>query len=122
MIVDSAAKLINKKNIAPQILLPGISLNTFGSVINTKFGPLPGFTPNAKHAGKITSPAINATNVSRIATLIASPVSLWLLSMLIPKIAIDTIHRLRFKNAWTIAADTTFITPCFFTAAKSGIR
>ena len=68
MIVDNAAKLINKKNIAPQTLLPGISLNTFGSVINTKFGPLPGFTPNAKHAGKITSPAINATNVSRIAT------------------------------------------------------
>ena len=81
MIVDNAAKLINKKNIAPQTLLPGISLNTFGSVINTKFGPLPGFTPNAKHAGKITSPAINATNVSRIATLIASPVSLRLLSM-----------------------------------------
>ena len=81
IIVDNAAKLMNRKNIAPQILLPGISLNTFGSVMNTRFGPLPGFTPNAKQAGKITNPAINATNVSRMATLIASPVNLRLLSM-----------------------------------------
>ena len=72
--VDSAAKDINRKNRAPHILAPGISLNTFGSVINTRFGPLSGRTPKAKQAGKIISPDIRATSVSNTATLTASPV------------------------------------------------
>lgn len=81
MIVERAAKLINRKKKDPHMRLPGISLNTFGSVINTRFGPLSGLTPKAEQAGKIIRPAISATIVSKTATLIASPVSLRLLSI-----------------------------------------
>ena len=75
MTVDNAANVIKRKNKVPQIRPPAISLNTFGSVINTSPGPSPGLIPNAKHAGKIISPAIIATDVSKSVTLIASPVS-----------------------------------------------
>ena len=44
-----------------------------GNVINTRPGPLSGFTPKAKHAGKIIKPDNNATNVSKVHTLIVSP-------------------------------------------------
>ena len=43
--------------------------------MNTRPGPEPGSTPNAKHDGKITRPAIRATSVSSPATRTASPVS-----------------------------------------------
>ena len=49
--------------------------NTEGSVTNTSPGPAPGSTPNAKHAGKMTRPAMMATSVSSPAMLSASPVS-----------------------------------------------
>ena len=81
MTVDSAAKDINRKNKAPQSLPPAIWLNTFGSVINTSPGPAPGSTPNAKHAGMMINPAINATNVSRIRILTLSPASVHSLPM-----------------------------------------
>ena len=80
-IVENAAKDINRKNKAPQSLPPAIWLNTFGSVINTSPGPAPGSTPNAKHAGMMINPAINATNVSRIRILTLSPASVHSLPM-----------------------------------------
>ena len=81
MIVDAAAKNIHRKNNVPQILPPLIALKIFGSVIKIRLGPCPGFTPNAKHAGKMIIPAISATQVSRIVTQIASPVSARFLSI-----------------------------------------
>ena len=45
-----------------------------GSVMNTRLGPEPGSTPNAKHDGKMTRPAMSATMVSSTATRSASPV------------------------------------------------
>ena len=54
--VDSAAKLMNRKNSVPHSCPTGIWLNTLGSVMNTRPGPLPGSTPNAKHAGKMMRP------------------------------------------------------------------
>ena len=74
MIVESAAKLMNTKNRAPQSRPPGICENTPGSVTNTREGPSPGFTPNAKHAGKMMRPATSATNVSSPQMRTASPV------------------------------------------------
>ena len=74
--VDTAAKIINKKNKAPQILPPAMELNTFGSVIKIRLGPSPGSTPYAKHDGKMIRPAIKATKVSRSVTRTASPVRL----------------------------------------------
>ena len=72
--VDSAAKLMNRKNSVPHSCPTGIWLNTLGSVMNTRPGPLPGSTPNAKHAGKMMRPAMMATSVSSPATRSASPV------------------------------------------------
>lgn len=45
MTVDSAAKLMNTKNSAPQMLPSGIWPNTTGSVANTSDGPESGVTP-----------------------------------------------------------------------------
>jgi len=45
MIVENAANVINKKKKVPQILPPGIWINTFGSVINISSGPAPGLIP-----------------------------------------------------------------------------
>ena len=52
MMDDSAAKLMNTKNSVHHNWPSGIWLKTPGSVMNTKLGPLPGSTPNAKHAGE----------------------------------------------------------------------
>lgn len=76
IIVDAAAKSIQRKKILPQILPPAIELNIFGNVIKIRFGPLSGFTPKAKHAGKIINPESSATHVSRTVTHTASPVRL----------------------------------------------
>ena len=73
--VDSAAKLMNRKNSVPHSCPTGIWLNTLGSVMNTRPGPLPGSTPNAKHAGKMMRPATSATAVSKPQMRSASPVS-----------------------------------------------
>ena len=81
MIVDRAAKLMNRKNSVPHNWPSGIWLNTLGSVMNTRPGPAPGSTPNAKHAGKMTRPAMSATRVSSPAMRTASPVSRRFLSM-----------------------------------------
>ena len=74
MIVEHAAKNMQRKKIVPQILPALIALKMFGSVIKIRLGPLSGWTLNAKQAGKIINPAINATNVSRTVTQTASPV------------------------------------------------
>ena len=71
--VESAAQDINRKNRLPQIRPPIMEMNTFGNVMKIRLGPLSGFTPNAKHAGKMIRPAVIATNVSRIATFTDSP-------------------------------------------------
>ena len=75
MMVDSAAKLMNRKKSAPQSWPNGIWLKTMGSVTKTSEGPSPGFTPKAKHAGKMMRPASSATPVSRPQMRTASPVS-----------------------------------------------
>ena len=75
MMVEIAAKDIHRKKMLPQTLPPLIALKMFGSVMNTSPGPLPGFTPNAKLAGKMIIPATSATKVSSTVTQIASPVS-----------------------------------------------
>ena len=75
MMVDSAAKLMNTKNSAPHSCPIGIWPNTLGSVTNTRPGPLPGSTANAKHAGKMMRPAMSATAVSSPQMRSASPVS-----------------------------------------------
>jgi len=66
--VDAAAKIINKKNKAPQILPPAMELNTFGSVIKIRLGPeaIPSVPRNTNTAGMIIIPARNATPVSKI--------------------------------------------------------
>ena len=76
IMVESAAKDMNRKNSAPQNLPPFMALNTLGRVTNTRPGPYPGLTLKAEHAGKMISPAMSATMVSRIVMLTASPVSL----------------------------------------------
>lgn len=81
MIVDADAKNMHRKKIAPQSLPPAIELNMLGRVIKIRFGPLSGFTPNAKQAGKMINPEINATLVSRTVIAIASPASLLFLSI-----------------------------------------
>ena len=45
MIVENAAKVINRKKNVPQILPPGIWIKTFGSVIKISSGPAPGLIP-----------------------------------------------------------------------------
>ena len=77
MTVESAAKLMNRKKSVPHTCPNGICENTLGSVMNTSPGPLPGSTPNAKHAGKMMRPAMNATSVSSPAMRRASPVRRW---------------------------------------------
>ena len=81
MTVESAANNRKIKNSVPQIRPPGIEINTFGSVTKIKFGPLSGLTPNVKQAGKMISPAISATPVSKSVMRSASPGSERFLSM-----------------------------------------
>ena len=79
--VDIAAKNIKRKNSVPKIRLPGILLNTLGSVIKSSSGPLPGSIPKEKQAGKMMSPADSATKVSKRMTQTASPVRRFFFSM-----------------------------------------
>ncbi len=72
--VESAAKDKNRKNRVPQILPPAIWLKIWGRVMKIREGPASGSTPKAKQAGIMISPAINATKVSKIPMLMASPV------------------------------------------------
>ena len=81
MIVDADAKNMQRKKIAPQSLPPAIELKIFGRVMKIRFGPLSGFTPNAKLAGKMISPDIRATHVSSTVIATASPASLLFLSI-----------------------------------------
>ena len=122
MTVDNAANVIKRKNKVPQIRPPAISLNTFGSVINTSPGPSPGLIPNAKHAGKIISPAIIATDVSKSVTLIASPVSALSFPIQLPNIANAPIPILNVKNDCPIAANTVVPIPASLILDKSGFR
>ena len=73
MTVVRAAKDMNTKNRAPHSCPMGISLNTLGRVMKIRLGPESGATSKAKQAGKMMSPAVSATQVSRVATRTASP-------------------------------------------------
>ena len=73
--VEKAANAKKIKNKLPHNLPRGMWLKIFGKVIKIRLGPLSASTPKEKHAGKIIRPATIATNVSKIATLIASPKS-----------------------------------------------
>ena len=72
--VDNAAKVINRKNKDPQILPPAIFAKMFGRVTKIRLGPAPASTPKVEHAGKMIRPAMMATIVSRIITLMDSPI------------------------------------------------
>ena len=74
MMVDSAAKVMNRKNSAPHRRPPAIWLKTLGRVTKTRPGPSPLLTPKAEQAGKMIRPDIRATLVSSRVTLMASPV------------------------------------------------
>ena len=76
IIVDKAANVMNMKNRIPHTRPPGMALKIFGRVTNTKPGPLPGFTPKEKQAGKIIRPEISATSVSSVVILTVSPIKL----------------------------------------------
>ena len=71
--VVKLAKVINRKNNAPQILPPAIFTKTFGSVTKIREGPESGCTPKEKQAGKMIRPDISATKVSRPQIRTASP-------------------------------------------------
>ena len=62
--VENAANVINTKNKLPQSRPPAMLLKIFGSVMKISDGPELGCTPYAKHAGKMISPDVKATNVS----------------------------------------------------------
>lgn len=63
-----AAIPTSKKNIDSKKAPNGIDWNTAGKVINISDGPDCGSNPNAKTAGNITTPAINAITVSAVIT------------------------------------------------------
>ena len=71
--VDKLAKIMNRKNSAPQKRPPAMLTNTFGSVWKINAGPLPVSMPKEKQAGKMMTPAIRATNVSSAQMCTASP-------------------------------------------------
>ena len=73
IMVVTAAKDMNRKNRKPHNLPPDMALNTFGSVTNTRPGPLSAATLKEKQEGNIIRPAIKATQVSRMQTLRLSP-------------------------------------------------
>ena len=73
--VDSAANDINRKKRLPQSLPSGMWLKIFGSVMKIRLGPEVWSTLNVKHAGKIISPEVIATKVSRSAIFMDSPSS-----------------------------------------------
>ena len=65
------AKNSNTKNASDQKYPPGICWKMFGKTSNTSFGPAAGSAPNENTAGKIITPARIATQVSRIAIMLA---------------------------------------------------
>ena len=71
--VDKLAKIMNRKNSAPQKRPPAMLTNTFGSVWKINAGPLSVSMPKEKQAGKMMTPAIRATNVSSAQMRTASP-------------------------------------------------
>ena len=81
--VDNDAKIINKKKIVPIILPPGICVNILVKVVNKNDAPkfptsatvCPPLKVNA--AGKIIKPDINATVVSKLTMVTASPSNLF---------------------------------------------
>ena len=71
--VVKLAKVMNRKNSAPQIWPPAILTNTRGSVRKISEGPLSGWMPKLKQAGKMIMPDMKATKVSRQQIRTASP-------------------------------------------------
>ena len=76
--VEKLAKIMNRKNSAPQKRPPAMLTNTCGRVTNISDGPCSGDTPNEKQAGKMIVPAMSATKVSSAQMRAASPVSVCL--------------------------------------------
>ena len=71
--VEKLAKIMNRKNSAPQKRPPAMLMKTGGSVWKIREGPLSGVTPKVKQAGKMMVPAISATKVSSAQMRTASP-------------------------------------------------
>ena len=71
MVEVRAATMSSRKNTDDQTMLSGMPLKMPGRVMKTSEGPDEGAIPTLKTAGKITTPASTATNVSRIVTFSA---------------------------------------------------
>ena len=71
--VEKLAKIMNRKNSAPQKRPPAMLMKTGGRVWKIREGPLSGVTPKVKQAGKMMVPAISATKVSSAQMRTASP-------------------------------------------------
>ena len=111
MTVDSAAKLMNRKNSVHHSWPKGIMSKTAGRVMKTRLGPAPGSTPKAKQLGKMIRPAMRATRVSMPAMRTDSPGRLCFLSMKLPKMAMEPMPTLMVKKAWPMAAKTASQAP-----------
>ena len=74
MTVVKQAKVIKRKNSAPQSRPPAMLMKMRGRVIKTRETPALGSTPKAKQAGKMMKPLIRATKVSSTQMRMASPV------------------------------------------------
>ena len=122
MSVERAAKIIARKNTAPQRPPIVICVKTFGSEMNRRDGPDPASTPNAEHAGKMMNPERSAIVVSRHMILTDSPPSVRFLSKYEPKMAIAPIPSESVKNACPMAAKTDSEKPYSWTRLpKSGL-
>ena len=62
IMVVTAAKDMNRKNRKPHNLPPDMALNTFGSVTNTRPGPLSAATLKEKQEGNIIRPCLLYTS------------------------------------------------------------
>ena len=71
--VENAANVMNRKNTVPQMRPPLMVLNTAAIVSNRSAGPALTSSPSDVQAGKMISPDMIATKVSRTMTLIDSP-------------------------------------------------
>ena len=72
--VEKLAKVMNRKNSEPHKRPASMLMKTLGSVRKISDGPASGCTPKLKQAGKMISPAMNATKVSSATMRTASPV------------------------------------------------
>ena len=99
-----------------------ISLNTFCSVMNRSPGPPDGSMSNAKQAGITAIPAIRATIVSAIGTMIAFFTRLSFFERYDPYVMMAAIPSDNEKNIWPPAVPSTPIQPVPWNASMLGLN